>query len=69
MGWWPGWNTIEGADWWHEFFWWLGIACLAGLVVSEVVAKRYSTRKDELVAIDQQRHCGFGRSPLPLTLG
>jgi hypothetical protein len=37
MGWWPGWNTIEGADWWHEFFWWLGIACLAGLVVSEVV--------------------------------
>jgi hypothetical protein len=55
MGWWPGWNTIEGADWWHDFFWWAGIACLAGLVVSEVVAKRYSTRKDELVAIDQQR--------------
>ena len=54
MPWLPGWNSIEAAGWWSNFYFWFGIGALALLGASEVVAHRYGLRKDELVAIAEQ---------------
>jgi hypothetical protein len=50
MTWWPGWDSIEGAKGWADFYFWFGIGCLVLLAVSEVISHRYGLRKDELVA-------------------
>jgi hypothetical protein len=49
MTWWPGWDTIDGAKWWSDFYFWFGIVCLFLLGISEVISHRYGLRKDELV--------------------
>jgi hypothetical protein len=49
----PGWDSIASAGWWSNFYFWAGIAGLLLLGVSEVVSHRYTERKDELVAEDQ----------------
>jgi hypothetical protein len=51
----PGWNSVEGASWWHDAFWWLGIVCLVLLAASEIIAKSYTDRKDVLIAEAQQK--------------
>jgi hypothetical protein len=53
MSWIPGWDTIAGANWWSNAFFWAGIAALLFLGVSEVISHRYGERKDELVAQQQ----------------
>jgi hypothetical protein len=54
MTWWPGWDSIEGANTWGHFWFWFGIGCLFLLGISEIVAFRYGLRKDALVAAAQQ---------------
>jgi hypothetical protein len=51
MSWWPGWNSVESAGWWSNFYFWFGIVALFLLVITEVLAHRYSLRKDELLSI------------------
>jgi hypothetical protein len=46
----PGWNTVEETSLWHDVFWWIGIVALVVLAISEILAKRYGDRKDELIA-------------------
>jgi len=55
MTWWPGWDSIESAGWWANFWFWFGIGCIFLLGASEIVAYRYGLRKDKLVADEQQR--------------
>lgn len=54
MGWWPGWDSIEGASRWQEVFWWLGIALIVLVIGSEVLARIYADRKDMLVALAER---------------
>ena len=54
MIWVPGWDTIQSANRWSNFYFWVSIASLIGLGISEVASHRYSERKDELVAIEEQ---------------
>jgi len=49
----PGWDSIAGAHWWSNFYFWASIVALILLGVTEVVSHRYSERKDELSAIAQ----------------
>lgn len=49
MTWCPGWDSIDGAKWWSDFYFWFGIVCLFLLGISEVISHRYGLRKDELV--------------------
>jgi hypothetical protein len=50
MSWFPGWNSAADADWWNSFYFWLGIAFLVLLAISEVASHFYGLRKDELIA-------------------
>jgi hypothetical protein len=50
MTWWPGWDSVGGANAWAHFWFWFGIVCLFALGASEIVSHVYSLRKDELVA-------------------
>jgi hypothetical protein len=50
MTWWPGWDSIDDANWWSHLWFWLGIACLVALAGAEVISHIYGLRKDELVA-------------------
>lgn len=59
MSWIPGWDSVVAAGWWSGFYFWAGIAALISLGAFEVASHRYSDRKDELAAIEQeavQRH-------------
>jgi len=49
MNWIPGWNSPADADWWSNFYFWLGIAFLILLAVSEVASHFYGLRKDALL--------------------
>jgi hypothetical protein len=49
----PGWDSISGSHWWGNFYFWASIVALISLGVMEVVSHRYSERKDELTAIEQ----------------
>jgi hypothetical protein len=49
----PGWDSITGAHWWSNFYFWASIIALILLGVTEVVSHRYGERKDELAAIEQ----------------
>src|SRR5258708_14331673 len=49
----PGWDSIAGSNWWSNFYFWAGIIALLLLGVAEVISHRYSERKDELVAEQQ----------------
>jgi hypothetical protein len=51
MSWWPGWNSIEGAAKWGDFFFWAGFAFLVLLAGCEILSKVYSWRKDTLIAM------------------
>jgi hypothetical protein len=51
MSWWPGWNSIEGAAKWGDFFFWAGFAFLILLAGTEILSKVYSWRKDTLIAM------------------
>jgi hypothetical protein len=53
MSWIPGWDSVSAATWWSSFYFWVGIAALLGLGISEVVSHRYSERKDELASKQQ----------------
>jgi hypothetical protein len=50
----PGWDSIAGAHWWSNFYFWASIFSLIALGVTEVVSHRYSEREDELAAIEQE---------------
>jgi hypothetical protein len=54
MGWIPGWDSVASAGWWSGFYFWLGIVALIGLGAFEVASHRYSDRKDELLAAEQE---------------
>ena len=60
MSWIPGWDSVDGAHFLSNIFFWAGIVALILLGVCEVVSHRYSERKDELTAIEendnQRRH-------------
>lgn len=45
----PGWNSISGASWWSNFYFWFGIVCLFLLGITEIVSHIYTLRKDVLV--------------------
>jgi hypothetical protein len=51
MAWWPGWDSVDAAKSWSDFYFWFGIVCLFLLGASEVLSHYYGVRKDELVAI------------------
>jgi hypothetical protein len=53
MSWIPGWDSVAGTGWWSGFFFWCSIGALIGLGIAEVASHRYSERKDELTAIEQ----------------
>jgi hypothetical protein len=53
MSWIPGWDSIEGANWWSNAYFWAGICALLFLGVFEVISHRYSERKDELISKQQ----------------
>ena len=46
-------ESITGANSWSNFYFWAGIAALLALGVFEVFSHRYTERKDELVAQQQ----------------
>jgi hypothetical protein len=51
MPWWPGWNSIDGTEFWSAFHFWAGIACLLLLGVFEVLSHYYGERHSALVEI------------------
>jgi hypothetical protein len=53
MSWIPGWDSITSANSWSNFYFWAGIIALLALGVFEVFSHRYTERKDELVALQQ----------------
>jgi hypothetical protein len=53
MNWIPGWDSITSANSWSNFYFWAGIIALLALGVFEVFSHRYTERKDELVAHQQ----------------
>ncbi len=59
MNWLPGWHSISGADWWSNFYFWIGICSLMVLGLSEFVSHKYALRKDELVA-EREDHAQAG---------
>jgi hypothetical protein len=54
VSWIPGWASIADAGWWSGFYFWVSIGCLLGLGASEIASHRYSERKEELSAIEQE---------------
>jgi len=54
VSWIPGWDSVASAGWWGGFYFWLSIVALIGLGVFEVASHRYSDRKDELAAAEQE---------------
>jgi hypothetical protein len=50
----PGWDSIAGANGWSNFYFWAGIVALLALGIFEVFSHRYTERKDELVAQQQE---------------
>jgi hypothetical protein len=54
MSWIPGWDSIASAGMWSGFYFWMSIGALIGLGVFEVASHRYSERKDEMVAVEQE---------------
>lgn len=50
----PRWDSIAGANWWSNFYFWASIFALILLGITEVVSHRYSERHDELSAIEQE---------------
>jgi hypothetical protein len=53
VSWIPGWNSIAGTAWWSGFYFWVSICALIALGMAEIASHRYSDRKDELTAIEQ----------------
>jgi hypothetical protein len=53
MSWIPGWELITSANSGSNFYFWAGIAALLALGIFEVFSHRYTERKDELVAHQQ----------------
>jgi hypothetical protein len=51
----PGWDSVTGAHWWSNFFFWASILALVMLGITEIVSHRYTERKDELADIEQDR--------------
>jgi hypothetical protein len=54
VSWIPGWSSVAGTAWWSGFYFWVSICALIGLGVAEIASHRYSDRKDELAAIEQE---------------
>jgi hypothetical protein len=54
MSWIPGWGSVAATSWWSGFFLWASIVSLIGLGISEVASHRFSERKDELAAEQQE---------------
>jgi hypothetical protein len=50
----PGWNSPSSAEWWSSAWFWASIVSLLLLGVCEVISHRYSERKDELTAQQQE---------------
>ncbi len=50
MTWWPGWDSIDGAGFWSQFWFWIGLTCLLALGASAVISHIYGLRKDELIS-------------------
>lgn len=55
MSWIPGWDAAASAYWWSNIYFSASIVALILLGVFEVISHRYSERKDELTATEQQR--------------
>jgi hypothetical protein len=53
MSWLPGWDSIAGAHWWENIFFWGSIVALILLGVMEVASHRATQRKDELTERQQ----------------
>lgn len=56
MTWWPGWDSIDSAGFWRDFYFWFGIGCLFALGISEVISHKYGERRDELVAVREAQN-------------
>jgi len=54
VSWIPGWSSIAGTAWWSGFYFWASICALIALGMAEVASHRYSDRKDELAAVEQE---------------
>jgi hypothetical protein len=50
MTWWPGWDSIEGAGFWSQFWFWIGLTCLFAVGASAVISHIYGLRKHELIS-------------------
>jgi hypothetical protein len=53
MNWLPGWQSAAAAGWWSNAWFWASLASLLFLGVCEMISHRYSERKDELAARQQ----------------
>jgi hypothetical protein len=54
VGWIPGWQSAAAAGWWSNAWFWASILSLLLLGVCEMISHRYSERKDEISADQQQ---------------
>jgi hypothetical protein len=55
MSWLPGWDSVTSAHSWSNFYFGASIVALILLGVFEFISHRYSERKDELAAAEQQQ--------------
>jgi hypothetical protein len=54
VSWIPGWGSVASTAWWGGFYFWISIGALIALGMAEVASHRYSDRKDELTAIQEE---------------
>jgi hypothetical protein len=50
MTWWPGWDSVDSAGFWSNFWFWVAIVSLFAVGASAVISHVYGLRKDELVS-------------------
>jgi TolA-binding protein len=49
MAWWPGWNSVDSATAWSNFWFWCALLCLLALGASGVLSHVYGLRKEALI--------------------
>src|ERR1043165_3429786 len=50
MTWWPGWDSVDGAGFWSQFWFWVAIVCLFAVGPWALLSHIYGSRKAELIS-------------------